>query len=419
LNTASNIHPMPTQLRNKVIFLACIFAFVGLGIVIYREWVVQKPFAVILFVSENLSPSQVSAARLFAGGASQQLKMESFPHMALASARADDYAVADAPAAATALATGRTVNRGALRLTPEGQTLESVFDLARRHGRATGLVSNTPLTDPAPAAFYAKASDARDANALAVQLMEDGSPDVLLGGGSRQLLPESQGGTRRDGRDLLLEMRQRGFDIVRSKEELENTPGWRSPKVFGVFAEGDLAFVEEQSRFATQPRLADLVRRGIELLQFNRKGYLLVVHAGLAGRAAEISRGETLLREITELDQAVDTARRYAGENALIVVSGLSNTGGLRLNSFSFAADRGMAVLGPSSAGVAALTWSSGPGAPVTDPSNAILEAVAAPSERPLPVAEDSLVLASGPGSPSIGGFLDLTRLHALLARQL
>jgi alkaline phosphatase len=249
--------------------------------------------------------------------------------------------------------------------------------------------------------------------------MEDGSPDVLLGGGSRQLLPESQGGTRRDGRDLLLEMRQRGFDIVRSKEELDNTPSWRRQKVFGVFAEGDLAFVEEQSRYASQPRLADLVRRGIELLQFNRKGYLLVVHAGLAGRAAETSRGETLLREITELDQAVDTARRYAGENALIVVSGLSNTGGLRLNSFSFAADRGMAVLGPSSAGVAALTWSSGPGAPVTDPSNAILEVVAAPSQRPLPVAEDSLVLASGPGSASLGGFLDLTQLHALLAGQL
>lgn len=410
---------MPTQLRNKVIFLTVIIAFAALGVVIYREWVVQKPFAVILFVSENLSPSQVAAARLFAGGADHRLEMESFPRMALASARASDYAVADASAAATALATGRTVNRGALRLTPEGQTLDSIFDLARRHGRATGLVSNTALTAPAPAAFFARASDARDANALAVQLMEDGSPDVLLGGGAHQLLPESQGGTRRDGRDLLLEMRQRGFDIVRTKEELDNTPGWRSPKVFGVFAEGDLAFVEDQSRYASQPRLADLVRRGIELLQFNRRGYLLVVHAGLAGRAAELSRGETLLREITELDQAVATARQYAGENALIVVSGLSNTGGLQLNSFSFAPDRGMAVLGPSSAGAPALTWSTGPGAPVADPSNAILEAVAAPTQSPLPVAEDSLVLAAGPGSTSLGGFLDLTGLHALLAGQL
>ena len=410
---------MPTQLRNKVIFLAVIFAFVAFGVVIYREWIVQKPFAVILFVSENLSPSQVSAARLFAGGTDHRLNMETFPRTALAAARSSDYAVADAAAAATSLATGRTVNRGALRLTPEGQTLESIFDLARRNGRSIGLVSNTPLTDPAPAAFFAKASDSRDANALAVQLMEDSSPDVLLGGGARQLLPESQGGTRRDGRDLLLEMRQRGFDIVRTKEELENTPGWRSPKVFGVFAEGDLAFVEEQSRFASQPRLADLVRRGIELLQFNRRGYLLVVHAGLAGRAADLSRGETLLREITELDQATATARQYAGENALIVVSGISNTGGLRLNSFSFAPDRGIAVLGPSAAGVPALTWSTGPGAPVADPASAILEAVAAPTQTPLSVAEDSLVLALGPGSTAIEGFLDLTRLHALLAKQL
>jgi alkaline phosphatase len=410
---------MPSRIRNKIIFLTCLFAFAGLGFVLYREWVVQKPFAVIVFVAENFAPSHLSSARLFSGGADFRFRLESMPRAALATARAADYAVADSAAAASALATGQRVNRGSLALSPEGQTLETLLAAARRAGRATGLVADTPLTDAATAAFFARASDARDPAALAVQLMEKGAPDVMLGGGGSLLTPEAQGGARRDGRDLLLEMRQRGFDIVRNKAELENTPGWRAPKLFGVFAEGDLAFAEDQSRYPTQPRLADLVRRGIELLQFNRKGYLLVVHAGLAGRAAELGRGETLLRQYAELDAAIATALDYAGEKSLIVVSGLANTGGLRLNAFSFAPDRGIAVLGPSAAGVPALTWSTGPGRAEGEPGTAIMEAFATQTDRPQPVAEDVLVLASGPGSEKIANFSDLTDLHAILVQGL
>jgi alkaline phosphatase len=355
----------------------------------------QKPFAVILFISENFSPSTVSAARLFAGGADYRFKMESLPHLALASPRARDYAVADAAAAASAIATGQLVNRGALSVTPDGQILETLIEVARREGRATGLIANTPLTEPATAAFFAPGFDPRDTDSLAVHLLEKAPLDLVLGGGGAQLVPVEQGGTRQDGRDLLLEARQRGYDIVRTREELENTPGWRSPQVFGIFAEGDLAFAEDASRYPSQPTLADLVRRGIELLQFNRRGYFLVVNAGLGGRAAQLGRGESLLREIGTLDEAVEAARRFAGEDALILVAGLANTGGLQLNAFSFAPDRGIAVLSPSTAGVPALSWST---APAPQPEAPILQAVATPGEKPQPTAEDALVLMNRSG---------------------
>ncbi|MFM8808097.1 MAG: alkaline phosphatase, partial [Chthoniobacterales bacterium] len=348
---------MSTKGRNKVIFLTCLFAFIGIGVALYRSWSDRKPFAVILFVADGLTPSNLAAARLFAGGSDFRFGMESMPHMALASPRAKDYAVADAAAAATSIATGQEVNRGSLALSPGGQPLETLLQTAREKGRATGLVSDTPLTDATAAAFFARASDARDPSSIALQLLEDGMPDVMLGGGSAQLIPQEQGGARRDGRDLLLEMRQRGFDIARTKSELESTPGWRAPQLFGVFAEDDLAFAEDQTRYPTQPRLSDLVRKAIELLQFNNKGYLLVVNAGLAGSAAQQGRTETLLRQIRELDDAVQTAREYAGEDSLIVLAGLGNPGGLRLNAFSFAPDRGIAVLGPNPAGLPAVSW--------------------------------------------------------------
>lgn len=408
---------MPSRIRNKIIFLTCLLFFLAGGFLVYRYWVLQKPFAVILFLSENFTPSTLSAARIFAGGADFRFPMESLPHLALASPRARDYAVADVAAAASSIATGQLVNRGALSVTPDGQILETLLETARREGRLTGLVSNTPLTEPATAAFFAAGFDPAKTDALAVHLLEKAPVDLVLGGGGAQLVPAEQGGARQDGRDLLLEARQRGYDIVRTKEELESTPGWRSPQVFGIFAEGDLAFAEDASRYPSQPSLADLVRRGIELLQFNRRGYFLVVNAGLAGRAAQVGRGESLLREIAALDEAVETARRFAGEDALIIVSGLVNTGGLQLNAFSFAPDRGIAVLGPSAAGVPALSWSTGP---TPQPDAPVLQSVATEAERPVPIAEDAIVLSTTPpGASAPGSFIGSTDVNVTLRDKL
>jgi len=405
---------MPSRLRNKFIFLGCLLAFAAVGALVYRYWVVQKPFAVILFIADNLSPSTLAAARLVTGGADHRFAMESLPHLALATPRARDFAMADSAAAASALATGQTVNRGSLSVTPEEQILETLLDIARRQGRATGLASNVPLTTPATAAFFAPGFDPRDTDALTAHLLEQAPVDLLLGGGGTQLVPAAQGGARQDGRDLLLEARQRGYDIVRNREELESTPGWRAPRLFGVFADGDLAYAEDASRFPSQPSLSDLVRRAIELLQFNRRGYFLVVHAGLTGRAAEQSRGESLLRELAALDEAISTARLYAGKNTLLLVCGLSNTGGLRLNAFSFAPDRGIAVLGPSAGGVPALTWSTGPGAD-EGPS----DQVATTTPRPLTIAEDILLLGEGPGTATLTGFTHLPAANQILLQGL
>ena len=409
---------MSTKARNKVIFLTCLLAFIGIGLALYRQWSNRKPFAVILFVVDGLTPSNLAAARLFNGGAGFRFGMESMPHMALASPRAKDYAVADAAAAATSIATGQEVNRGSLALSAGGQPLETILQAARHQRRATGLVSDTPLTDAAAAAFFARASDAGDPEALALQLLEDGMPDVMLGGGGSLLTPQQQGGARRDGRDLLLEMRQRGFDIARTKAELESTPGWRAPQLFGVFAEGDLAAAEEQAKYPTQPRLADLVQKAIELLQFNARGYLLVVHVGSTGRALQQMRAETLFRQLRELDDAVKVAREYAGEDSLIAVAGLGNPGGLRLNAFSFAPDRGIAVLGPSPSGVPGVSW-SGAGNPEVDPVATNVPAPGPVTPAAVPVAEDVLILASGPGAERLQGFLTLGQLHDLLAGSL
>ena len=93
--------------------------------------------------------------------------------------------------------------------------------------------------------------------------------DIIMGGGIANFLPEAKQGKRQDGRDLLLELRGNGFDVVRTKAELEAIPAWRRPKLFGAFATGDMAFANQVEKKSEQPSLADMVRRAIELLQYN------------------------------------------------------------------------------------------------------------------------------------------------------
>ena len=93
------------------------------------------------------------------------------------------------------------------------------------------------------------------------------------------LPPEHKQGRRKDGRDLLLEMRRKGYDIAQNKSELENTPAWRAPRL--------LRSRLVTSRLPTKSNPQDLSPispewcAAIQLLQYNRKGYLLVVDCGL------------------------------------------------------------------------------------------------------------------------------------------
>ncbi len=43
------------------------------------NWVVQKPFGIILFVTDGLSTNTLTATRLYQGGASERLTVEAFP----------------------------------------------------------------------------------------------------------------------------------------------------------------------------------------------------------------------------------------------------------------------------------------------------------------------------------------------------
>ena len=423
--------------RNRLLALFCLLIFAALGVLYFKHWVVQKPFGIILFIGEGLTPARVAITRVYIGGADARLALESMPHVALLKNYSQDFAVPDQAAAATALATGTRVTNRTIALDRAGKPLTSIVDLARAQGRLTGLVTDARLVDATSAAFYAHSADPNDVESIARELVETGKLDVAMGGGGEAFLPKSKGGKRNDGRDLLLELRRNGFEIVRTRAELEAVSSFRRPKLFGAFANAELAFTNQVEQRSEQPSLSDMVRRAIELLQYNPGGYLLVVDAALMRKAAQANNAERTLMETAELDRAIGIAHRYAGPRSTIIVSGDVAIGGLTLNGFPFRNDSGIAVLGLNPAGQPWITWASGPkgtrsfrmggpgvnnGAPDEGAAKSeagYLEPAAVYAKSALNSVDDVAVFGAGPGTATFHGYIDSAQIFRMIRDQL
>lgn len=423
---------MTMKLRNRLIALSCLILFLGLGALLFLlSSSARKPFAVILFVCDNITPSTLTATRLFAGGGDAKLQIESFPNSALCRNAANDFSIPDKASASTAIAGGRRVNRGSLCIDPAGNKFPSLLELAAGKGRSTGLITTGSITGATAAAYYAKSLNADDQGDLATQFARHQPIDFVIG--DDFVLTQSTSNAAVPPKGSLGSLVTNGIAIVRSMGELESQPFWKATPILGLLSPSQLSLTHSGEGDPNSPSLSDLVRVAIRHLQSNRHGYFLVVDDPMVGKAASANDAETLFKRLLGFDRAVATARRYAGENALIIVTGRETIGGLQLNGYPFLGDKGVAILSLNAQGNPSLSWASGPGfapeeknMPAT-PGNkgkpAEIGILSQPSATILPVglgvAGDVLALGVGQGSEKLKGFLDLTDLHHLINDEL
>ena len=400
---------MTMKLRNRLIALACLIIFLTLGVLLFLSTSARKPFAVILFVADNITPSSLTAARLYSGGGEARLEIEQFPSTALCRNASGDFSVPDNASASTQIAGGKRVNRGVLCMDQGGVKLSSLLEVAFLNGRSTGLVTTGEVTGTTAAAYYAKTRDTANAHDLLTQFCLHHPFDFVAGGGAAAF--DNLG--KENDKDLQL---NKQITMLRTAEDLENKPSWKKSPVLALLAPSSLS---------------DLVRIAIRNLQTNRKGYLLVIDDPGIAEAAASNDGEAMLGRLLALDKAVATARHYAGENALVVVTGRENIAGLQLNGTPFLRDKGVAILALNNQGYPSLCWSTGPGFSIdlsndsvktrktASPTQATPGILSQPSAFKLPqgvpVAGDVLATGIGLGSERIHGFMDLTEIHRII----
>ena len=425
---------MSMKLRNRLIALVCLMFFLSIGAALFLTTTNRKPFAIILFVADNISPSNLAAARLFSGGGEARLNLEDFPNTALSRNAANDYSVPDAASASTAIASGKKVNRGALCMDSSGSSLASLLEEAAAQGRGTGLLSTGRITDPTTASYYSKTLNAGDTNALLLQFATHQPFDFVVGGGEEDILlhlgsnvPSKVIKDPEPCKNAAAE-----YNISRSVADLENQPFWKKVPTLGILTNSALSQSGVGEGNPESPSLSDLVRIAIKKLQSNGNGYLLVIDDPMIAAAAISNDAELMFDRMLSFDRAVATARRYAGDRALVIVTGRENIGGMALNGYPFLRDKGISILALNNEGYPSICWSTGPGfAP--EKSTALLNSsktnispigiLNQPAAFRLPssvgTAGDVLSLGAGPGSEKLHGFIDLTAIHRIIQEAL
>jgi alkaline phosphatase len=318
---------MKTYIRFILVILI-LGAFAGISSLYLRFYVTPKAHGIILFIANAYDISLINRARLQASKKGQRLHMDRLHQVALLTTIGLNDNVADEAASATALASGELSPNGYVGYNSLGKRLNTLIYAAQKAGRLTGLITTNMLTATTPTAFYStKRGDPNDVYRNAMELIDSSKIDLILGGGASHFLPATVKNPmgRLDRRNLIQVAERKGYEIVLTQKSLEEVPRWPPRKVLGLFASESFVYTSLAKGTMTQPSLADLTRRGIELLDLHIGGYFLVIDHGLIENAARRNLTQLALNEIAALDEAIRIAINYGGKKSIVLcTSGFS-----------------------------------------------------------------------------------------------
>jgi alkaline phosphatase len=358
------------------------------------------PKNIIIIMGDGMGPVQIEAAGIM--NQHTPLRFEGisepvyFNTDSITTDRATDPSLdpTDSAAAATAMATGvRTLN-GALGLDPDGQSHQTVAELARAEGKSIGLVTTSFIYDASPMAWVVHHSDRDDYSAILDQLLTF-QPEVILGGG-RPIFEEG-GGAR------LTQAENAGYHILSDQTELAAWDTSANPKALGLFQgtavslspslyEWFMTPVSYRKPESTDPPLDAMVSRALDALSSDQDGFFLFVeneHIDTLGHVALVEREIAptgVPAEVLEVDKAVAVALDWIATNSsfdetLLVVTADHETGGYTLYGEDLSE---------------AWFWGT-------------------PEHTRQPVA----IYAAGPGSANMSSICRISDLHHLLTGQL
>ena len=288
---------------------------------------------VIILIGDGMGPSQFGAAWIYSNRVlNKDLRMSELMKKGRTAYLVNDTAdaiVTESAAAAGQIATGQRMTARALSMAADGKTpVKTIMEMVKEKKLATGLVTTSGITDATPAAFAAHVAHRSDEESVADQELKFGV-DVLMGGRKQFFLPESAGGKRKDGRNLLEEAQQAGYTVAGTAEELKAAP---AGKILGLFNMGNMSY--EIDRAATaEPSLAEMTGKALQILSKSKRGFFVMIEGGRIDHAAHRNDAPATIRDTLAFDEAVGVAMDFVKKNpaTLLIVTADHETAGMAL----------------------------------------------------------------------------------------
>ncbi|MFU0964530.1 alkaline phosphatase [Kluyvera ascorbata] len=323
---------------------------------------------VILLIGDGMGDSEITAARNYAEGAGGFFKgIDALPltgqytHYALDKKTGKPDYVTDSAASATAWSTGVKTYNGALGVDIHEKDHQTILELAKSAGLATGNVSTAELQDATPAALISHVTSRKcygpsvtsekcPANALEkggkgsiTEQLLNARADVTLGGGAKTFAETATAGEWQ-GKTLREQAQARGYQLVSDATTLAAiTQANQDKPLLGLFSEGNMPVRWEgpkatyhgnidkaavtctpnPKRDSSVPTLAQMTDKAISLLSSNEKGFFLQVEGASIDKQDHAANPCGQIGETVDLDEAVQKALEFAKKdgNTLVIVT--------------------------------------------------------------------------------------------------
>jgi alkaline phosphatase len=280
----------------------------------------QTPKNIIIIIGDGMGVNYVSASVL-------TLKNDPFRRFTstgFSVTCSADNLITDSAAGATAISTGYRTNNHMLSIHPETkEALPTIFELAGRLNKSTGIVVTSSVTHATPAAFVAHVGHRNMETDIAKQFIEM-DLDVVIGGGTKFFVPKSLGGDRTDGLNLISVLKENGYSYFDSYGELKK----HNPKnkFYALLDPSGIPKAENRDY-----SLSDLVEVALENLSQNKEGFVLVIEGSQIDWSGHQNNQDYLLSEMKDFNTALKTVLDFTDWNdeTLVVVTADHETGGM------------------------------------------------------------------------------------------
>ncbi|MGV3244867.1 alkaline phosphatase [Staphylococcus sp. 11261D007BR] len=290
----------------------------------------EDPKNVIFMVGDGMGPSYNAAYRYFKDNPdTKEMEKTAFDDYLVGTQRTNpsdpEENVTDSAASATAFSSGHKTYNGAVGVDENKQPVDTVLERAKELGKSTGLVSTAEVTDATPAVYASHVDDRDKKDEIAQQFYDDRinnehKVDVILGGGEKYFGSENGNIDKKFKKD--------GYDVVNTKEELENAKG---DQVLGLFSDKNMPLQIDAPD--DDPRLSDMQSAALDRLSKNDKGFFLMVEGASIDKSGHANDVTGVMSEMDGFETAFEDAMAYANqhEDTLVVATADHSTGGMTI----------------------------------------------------------------------------------------
>lgn len=280
----------------------------------------KKAKNIILLIGDGMGLSEVSASQFFN---KKTPNFERFPVIGLIKTSSTSDLITDSAAGATAFASGIKTYNGALGVNNDTIAVKNIVEEISEIGKSTGIISTSSIVHATPAAFYTHTKQRRMYEEIAAQLVTS-DIDFFAGGGTKFF------NDRKDNRDLISELKQKGFTINTEKLPNNTKPVFSNKQGYLLASNGMPKMLEGRGDF-----LADATKLAIESLSSNEEGFFLMVEGSQIDWGGHDNDAEYLISELIDFDNTIGVALDFAELNGetLVIVTADHETGGFTLGA--------------------------------------------------------------------------------------